>query len=960
MRKLNVFLFFGLFCTILNFSTAQSLEFKTSKSNSSFEDDLGNFFFDFEIFEIVKRENLKKIKSLDFDYTMNFKFGNSYEWEFELYPADMFADDAYIRVLTEDGEMFHPVPRNISFKGNVKGNPQQQVSLLIHDDYIYAHITEGDQRTYIVSANRYVKDASQNQYLIFDRLDQKGATTGACGLEAYPQFDLGDGHDHKVSGSQRSLTNLCYDVELGIVSDYSLFTDKGSTIQGVINHVVGVMMDVETDYETADFNDALEFEIVEQVISTCNFCEEWTASTSANDLLNDYTTWINNGGFNNSVDMAQLWTNRDFDGATVGLAWNGAGLLCAQAYHILQDFTTDADQLRVMTSHEIGHNLNAVHDAGSGDIMAPSVSNTTTWSTTSVTTIDGTVDAAATASCIAACAATPCDPVTNVSITSVTATGFNISWTATTESLYRLRVRDEENSSIIYTGTPSSSASMTINPAGWEICHQYMVIVENDCGSSVYSAPVSSITAYTALGCAEFTANEVLGWGTLAVTFTDQSEGATSWSWNFGDSGTSTSPSPSHTYTAPGIYTVSLTVNGVHTNTKTAYIYVLPSGEALPYTAAAGGNMNGDDFGTKSLTAGKTSLFEKGIPSGNYFSNATNCWVTDLDADITAQSNIMALYSPVFDFSTVSAATLSFDLGMEVTYANGPHALQVQYSINGGTVWTTLGDDTDPSWYNRGPSSTDQVETQIFADQLGWTFNSNSGTNVSYVVDALAGQSSVIFRFYFGIMTGFPSNGYTRDGVMIDNVAISATSLPVDLTTFTGKRKNNIVELEWQTASETNNDYFLLEKSNDGRNFEEFMTIEGHGNSLSVQDYNCLDEEPFLGINYYRLTQVDFDGTYEVFNELVSVDFTGEHEIAIQPNPTKGDEVKLIYQTEDEGALEAILYNVAGQPIASFNKDTRKGRNVFDISLEGLSNGIYFIQVNQGYIRQTIRFVKTK
>ena len=100
-----------------------------------------------------------------------------------------------------------------------------------------------------------------------------------------------------------------------------------------------------------------------QFVSTCELCDPWTTSTDALDLLSNFRTWGNAGGFSNGTgyDLAQLWTARDIcylgSCSTVGLAY--IGVVCGfSRYHILEDFSTNATSLRVLTSHEIGHNFN--------------------------------------------------------------------------------------------------------------------------------------------------------------------------------------------------------------------------------------------------------------------------------------------------------------------------------------------------------------------------------------------------------------------------------------------------------------------------------------------------------------------------------------------------------------------------------------------------------------------------
>ena len=89
----------------------------------------------------------------------------------------------------------------------------------------------------------------------------------------------------------------------------------------------------------------------------------------------------------------------------------------------------------------------------------------------------------------------------------------------------------------------------------------------------------------------------------------------------------------------------------------------------------------------------------------------------------------------------------------------------------------------------------------------------------------------------------------------------STTALPVELISFNGVAENNEVRLTWETASELNNDFFDVERSQNGLNFEKIGTVKGNGNSNILNQYTFLDKDPYVGFNYYRLKQVDYDGT---------------------------------------------------------------------------------------------------
>ena len=86
--------------------------------------------------------------------------------------------------------------------------------------------------------------------------------------------------------------------------------------------------------------------------------------------------------------------------------------------------------------------------------------------------------------------------------------------------------------------------------------------------------------------------------------------------------------------------------------------------------------------------------------------------------------------------------------------------------------------------------------------------------------------------------------------------------LPVELLSFTAIRRNDNVQLKWQTASETNNDFFNIERSEDGRHWQTLGKMDGAGNSSETLAYTWTDQSPLRGLSYYRLKQVDFDGRY--------------------------------------------------------------------------------------------------
>jgi len=115
----------------------------------------------------------------------------------------------------------------------------------------------------------------------------------------------------------------------------------------------------------------------------------------------------------------------------------------------------------------------------------------------------------------------------------------------------------------------------------------------------------------------------------------------------------------------------------------------------------------------------------------------------------------------------------------------------------------------------------------------------------------------------------------------------NAAPLPISLISFTAETvNNNKVNLFWSTASEKNNDYFIIEKSQEGRIFTQFTEVKSNGNGNKVVTYQALDIHPFERITYYRLVQNDVDGKRNYSNVIqVSLNPTNS-ELSAFPNPT--------------------------------------------------------------------------
>lgn len=134
------------------------------------------------------------------------------------------------------------------------------------------------------------------------------------------------------------------------------------------------------------------------------------------------------------------------------------------------------------------------------------------------------------------------------------------------------------------------------------------------------------------------------------------------------------------------------------------------------------------------------------------------------------------------------------------------------------------------------------------------------------------------------------SDPYTisRSGITdLSPFAVGSNSfLPVELVFFTGRAVDEQVQLNWQTEMESNNEFFAVERSPDGRLFEEIGRVAGAGTTVRPQDYGWIDANPLNGANFYRLRQVDFDGTTAFYGPVL-VQLPFGNDVRIYPNPVR-------------------------------------------------------------------------
>ena len=231
--------------------------------------------------------------------------------------------------------------------------------------------------------------------------------------------------------------------------------------------------------------------------------------------------------------------------------------------------------------------------------------------------------------------------------------------------------------------------------------------------------------------------------------------------------------------------------------------------------------------------------------------------------------------------------------------------------------------------------------------------NSNGTTPIGFYVNGTSTASGGGATIDTNM--GTKSTMFTNDKPFYDWVAAQAGSpLPIALISFKiEKIGDNSVILNWATASEQNFDYFSVEQSSNGINFESIGKVDGAGSSKVVLNYSYLDQKPFVGKNYYRLKSIDKDGSYE-YSKVVFIEFESVKKMTIYPNPSKGDFINYSINFDPIVNDKIVVINSAGVEIETFNIEMNSGEIAFNKTLE---SGTYLVKYSSTYSHDIAKLI---
>ncbi len=443
---------------------------------------------------------------------------------------------------------------------------------------------------------------------------------------------------------------------------------------------------------------------------------------------------------------------------------------------------------------------------------------------------------------------------------------------------------------------------------------------------------------------ASFTAGDTSGTAPLTVQFTDSSSNnPTSWLWDFGDDSTSIIQNPSHTYTSAGTYTVKLIAfnsAGNDSLTKTDYITV---------SAPTPSDISVINFKRLKVDGAEVSGGRPRIDEGQTYTLA----------GLKKPLNILNGTKLEFPEGSVPDDTITITIKLPgfVKVADDTVSAFRDSIISSIEFIVTVDDDTI-SPYNFStpinvtiPYKRGLMEKYGFsAEDLGLFFFDTTGTGEG-VFDT-SGISSSAVESANNRISGQVSH---FSNLSVTSTTSGATIVPVELSSFSAIVVSDKINLMWTTLSETNNLGFHIERSPDEENFVPIAFVEGHGTSAISYNYQYIDDEVNSDKYYYRLKQIDFNGSYE-YSDVVKVVFGVPGKFYLSqnyPNPFN-PETEIKYQLPEASSVNIKVYNIMGQEIKTLFSD-HQSAGYYSIKWDGTNNmgmkvasGIYVYRLQAG------------
>lgn len=378
------------------------------------------------------------------------------------------------------------------------------------------------------------------------------------------------------------------------------------------------------------------------------------------------------------------------------------------------------------------------------------------------------------------------------------------------------------------------------------------------------------------------------------------------------------------------------------------------------YRPSAGSNLCITGGNATNLVNIKNSRFEKGTTSGGM-----------KGVGIYISSGIVNIYDCLFKSNTQGDGGGNFVGG--VVSVEGTTTVTISrstftnnsgtgsggvYGVGIGVNSTTAVVEIDSCWFgSNAAGGTHGNDLEVKAGTVN--VKKCTFTSVSKNVNLTGGSCTLINS---GAPTGSTSVTMSNSSAANYTPAINVWSysgncvttivLPIELTRFEGECNDNQVMLIWQTATETNNKLFNIERSMDGISFQTIGSINGVGTSVNYNNYTFIDDDKLDNLNsvsYYRLSQIDYDGKAN-HSQIISIDhLCGSHikaEINLFPNPSISN-ITIELKLHKASVVTVEMYNQIGQLVKNLNTNIYDlGLQSVNLDLNNVDSGVYYLKVD--------------
>ena len=384
------------------------------------------------------------------------------------------------------------------------------------------------------------------------------------------------------------------------------------------------------------------------------------------------------------------------------------------------------------------------------------------------------------------------------------------------------------------------------------------------------------------------------------------------------------------TTTVNPISGIAIFSNIIHSATDVG-IYLAASSASSSYTSINSSNFN------ITLTPSNPSI------DSLYISEVS-------DASVVA-SEFLELYNPSkmpIDLSSVSLVRLSSSGTVEYTIALS--SLSGDLIIDSSSYWViSRGDNrtTFESNWASFPSSSAFMQGNnnlYFGSPTSrrWRITYDDGSIITTIDDTQLGQggtNNTCNQVSKGSWASYTAPSNSTPGYRNTN-----SQLPIELLCFDVKLKNGNVELSWQTGTETNNDFFSIERAFDAEHFEVIANIIGAGNSNSQLSYSYdYYDVSQINILYYRLKQTDFDGAF-TYSKTIALSLITDH-IQLLKTYVNNDNLKLEINSPETCTAKFDLYNMNGQILKTMPLRIQEGNQNYSIFINQFPMGIYTLRI---------------